>query len=42
MPFEDVVGKTGAVLPEHNGAIAENTGLMLELTVTVNIVVVAH
>jgi hypothetical protein len=38
----DVVGSTGAVVPEQIGAIASNVGVMLGLTVTSKVVVVAH
>jgi acetyl-CoA carboxylase alpha subunit len=38
----DVVGSTGAVVPEQIGSIASNVGLMLGLTVTSIVVVVAH
>ena len=42
IPLVDVVGKTGAALPEHIGAIAAKEGVVCGLTVTVNVVVVAH
>ena len=42
IPFDDVAGSTGAASPLHIGAIAANVGVMLELTVTVAVVVVAH
>ena len=42
IPFVDVVGKVGAVAPEHIAAMALNVGVMFGLTVTVNVVVVAH
>ena len=38
----DVVGSVGAVAPEQIGAIASNVGLMFGLTVTFNVVIVAH
>jgi hypothetical protein len=41
-PLLEVVGKTGAVVPAQIGAIASNVGTMLELTVMVKVVVVAH
>jgi hypothetical protein len=42
MPFVDVVGSIGAVAPVQIGFTAANVGVMLELTVTSNVVVVAH
>jgi hypothetical protein len=42
IPFVDVVGSTGAVAPIQIGLTAVNVGVMLELTVTSNVVVVAH
>ena len=42
IPFVEVVGRTGAVDPLHIGAIAVNVGVILELTVTVTVAVVAH
>ena len=42
MPFDDVAGRTGAAEPLHTGGIAANVGVILELTVTVAVVVVAH
>jgi hypothetical protein len=42
IPFVDVVGRIGAVDPEHIGAIAVNVGIVLLFTVTVNVAVVAH
>ena len=38
----DVVGSTGAVVPEQMGAIASNVGAMFGLTVMFKVVVVAH
>jgi acetyl-CoA carboxylase alpha subunit len=38
----DVVGSTGAVVPEQTGSIASNVGAMLGLTVMSIVVVVAH
>ena len=42
MPFVDVVGKTGDALPEHIGATAANVGVVCGVTVTINVLVVAH
>ena len=42
IPLVDVVGNVGAVDPLHIGFIAANDGIMLEETVTVSVVVVAH
>ena len=42
IPLLDVVGNTGATEPEQIGAIAVNVGVIIGLTVTVNVVVVAH
>jgi hypothetical protein len=42
IPFVEVAGKTGAVDPEHIGAIAANVGTAFGFTVTINVVVVAH
>ena len=42
IPLFDVVGNAVSVAPEHIGAIAVNVGVMLELTVIVKVVVVAH
>ena len=42
IPLEDVVGSTGGIVPLQNGAIALNTGVDAEVTVTVCVVVVAH
>jgi hypothetical protein len=42
IPLFDVVGNTGAVDPEQNAAIGVNVGVILGLTVTVNVVVVAQ
>jgi hypothetical protein len=42
MPLVDVVGNVDKVAPEHIGATALNVGVMLALTVIVNVVVVAH
>ena len=38
----DVVGRVGAAAPEQIGAIASNVGVILVLTVTFNVVTVAH
>ena len=40
--FVEVVGSTGAVVPEQIGAIASNVGVMIGLTVIVIVVVEAH
>ena len=42
MPLVEVVGSTGAVVPEQMGAIAANAGVTFGVTVTVRVVVVAH
>ena len=42
MPLFEVVGNADNVAPEHIGAIAVNVGVILVLTVMVNVVVVAH
>ena len=42
MPLVDVNGSTGAVAPEQIGATAAKVGVTLGVTVTVNVVVVAH
>ena len=42
IPFVDVAGSVGAVAPEHIAGIAAKVGVMFGLTVTVNVVVVAH
>ena len=42
IPLLEVVGKTGAVLPEQIAAIASNVGVMIGLTVIVIVVVEAH
>jgi hypothetical protein len=42
IPFVDVVGRAGATDPLHIGATAANAGIMLLVTVTSNVVVVAH
>ena len=38
----DVVGNTGAVVPEQIGAMAANVGVTAGFTVTVTVAVVAH
>jgi hypothetical protein len=42
IPLFEVVGKIGDGDPEQIGFIAVNVGVMLELTVTSNVVVLAH
>ena len=42
MPLVDVNGNTGATEPEQIGATAVKVGVTLGVTVTVNVVVVAH
>jgi len=42
IPLLEVVGNGDKVVPEHIGAIAVNVGIVLVLTVIVNVVVVAH
>ena len=42
MPFVDVVGNGDKVAPEQIGATAVNVGVVLVLTVIVNVAVVAH
>jgi len=42
MPLLEVVGNGVSVVPEQIGAIAVNVGVILLLTVIVNVVVVAH
>jgi hypothetical protein len=42
IPLVDVVGSAVSVAPEHIGATAVNVGVVLVLTVIVNVVVVAH
>jgi hypothetical protein len=42
MPLVDVVGNADKVAPEQTGATALNVGVMLELTVIVSVVVMAH
>ena len=42
MPLIDVVGKAASAAPEQIGATAVKVGVMLGVTVTVNVVVVAH
>jgi hypothetical protein len=42
MPLVEVVGNAARVAPEQIGATALNVGVMLVLTVIVNVVVVAH
>ena len=42
IPLLDVVGSAVSVAPEQIGATAVNVGVILGLTVMVNVVVVAH
>jgi hypothetical protein len=42
IPFVDVVGSAGAMAPVHIGFTAAKVGVILELTITVNVVVAAH
>ena len=42
IPLFEVVGKAANVVPEHIGATALKVGVVLELTVIVNVAVVAH
>ena len=42
MPLVDVVGSAVRVAPEQIGATGLNVGVILGLTVMVNVVVVAH
>ena len=42
MPFVDVNGSTVVVEPEQIGAMTAKVGVTLGVTVTVNVVVVAH
>ena len=42
IPLVDVVGNGDKVAPGQIGATALNVGVMLELTVIVSVVVVAH
>ena len=42
IPLLEVVGKIGAIEPVQIGFIAVNVGVMLELTVTSKVAVVAH
>ena len=42
MPLLEVVGSGDNVAPEQIGATAVNVGVILVLTVMVNVVVVAH
>ena len=42
IPLVDVVGNAGKVAPEQIGDTAVNVGVILELTVIVSVVVVAH
>ena len=42
IPLVAVVGRTGAVAPEHIAATGLNVGTTLGLTTVVNVAVVAH
>ena len=42
MPFDEVVGKTGATEPGHIAGIDANVGVTCVLTVTIKVAVVAH
>ena len=42
MPLFDVIGSGDKAAPEHIGATAVNVGVILVLTVIINVVVVAH
>jgi hypothetical protein len=42
MPLVDVVGSTGAIDPVQIGFNVAKVGVILELTVTYNVAVVAH
>jgi len=42
IPLFEVVGKAANVAPEQIGATALKVGVVLELTVIVNVAVVAH
>ena len=42
IPLVEVVGNPASVAPEQIGATAVNAGVTLELTVIVNVAVVAH
>ena len=42
MPFNEVVGNTGAAEPEQIGVIAANVGVTVGFTVTASVAVVAH
>jgi len=42
IPLLEVVGSAVSVAPEHMGATAVNVGVILGLTVIVNVAVVAH
>ena len=42
IPLVDVVGSVGGTEPVQIGLTAAKVGMMLELTVTFNVVVVAH
>jgi Flp pilus assembly pilin Flp len=42
MPLVEVVGNADKLAPEHIGATAVNVGVILGLTVIINVAVVAH
>jgi hypothetical protein len=42
MPFIDVVERAGAIEPVQIGFTGAKVGVILELTVTSNVVIVAH
>jgi hypothetical protein len=42
IPLSDIVGNTGATVPEQIGAIAAKVGVTAGVTVTSIVVVVAH
>ena len=42
IPFGDVAFKIGAVLPEHKESVVGKLGVMLLLTVTLSVTLVAH
>jgi hypothetical protein len=42
IPLVEVDGSVGATVPEQIAGIAANVGVIFGLTVTVNVVVVAH
>jgi hypothetical protein len=42
IPLSDVVGNTGAAVPEQIGAMAAKVGVTADVTVTSSVVVAAH